>query len=239
MGKRYFIIFIFCYFFIPGIGLAQDAGMLSISFSLEANGSPILLRDTAYKNSFGETYTINKLKCYAGQWQFNQQAIDKYLLVNAATEENKIDFSLPAGHYPQFSFLLGVDSMRNCSGAQDGALDPMNDMFWTWNSGYIMFKLEGNSLQSAADLNRIEWHIGGYKGPLNATRRISFQQPFEVASGKTTEIHIVLNLDKIWDGKNKIKISEDPMCMTMGTLAQKIADNFPGLFSIRNLSQPQ
>ena len=52
---------------------------------------------------------------------------------------------MPAGNYNSLSFLLGVDSMHNVSGAQTGALDPANDMFWTWNSGYVMAKMEGAS----------------------------------------------------------------------------------------------
>jgi hypothetical protein len=42
-------------------------------------------------------------------------------------------------------FLLGVDSARNVSGIQTGALDPARGMFWTWNSGYVMAKIEGSS----------------------------------------------------------------------------------------------
>lgn len=236
MIKLMHILFTILFFSITKAGFCQANGKLRIVFSQEANSKPIALRDSAYTNNFGESYTINKLKYYTGMWQIGHQQFDVYLLANAAAMENKVEFNLKPGHYPQFSFLLGVDSARNCSGAQDGALDPMNDMFWTWNSGYIMFKLEGTSQQSNADLNRIEWHIGGYKGPLNVTRRIAFNQPIDIVSGKTTEIQIVLNLDKVWDGNQKIKIAEEPMCMTMGALAQKIADNFQGMFSIRNIS---
>jgi hypothetical protein len=32
-------------------------------------------------------------------------------------------------------FLLGVDSLKNVSGIQTGALDPAKGMFWTWNTG--------------------------------------------------------------------------------------------------------
>jgi len=236
MNKFSYFLLSLALIFLNSLCFAQQTGKLMVSFNQEANGREIVVRDSTYSNPFGETYTIKKLKYYTGQWNFNNRIIDLYTLINAASEENHVEFDLPPGKYREFSFLLGVDSASNCSGAQEGALDPMNDMFWTWNSGYIMFKLEGNSQESTADLNRIEWHIGGYKGPLNATRRITFNEPFEIIAGKTTQMEIVLNLDKVWDGKNKIKISEDPMCMTMGALAQKIADNFQGMFSIKTIS---
>lgn len=218
---------------------SQTNGKLKIIFLQEVNGKELVLRDSSYTNAFNEPYTVSKLKYYAGQWQAGSNIIDRYLLVSAANEENAITIDLPSGSYKDFSFLLGVDSLRNCSGAQEGPLDPMNDMFWTWNTGYIMFKLEGNSNVSKGDLNRIELHIGGFKGKLNVARRVSFENAVEISNGKTTEIKIVMNLDKIWDGTNKVKIAEEPMCMTMGPLAQKIADNFPGLFSIRSVSKPQ
>ena len=218
---------------------SQAEGKLRIRFLQEANGKPITLRDSSYTTAFDENYRISKLKYYAGQWQAGKNKIDQYMLVNAAEDENLMLIDLPAGNYDDLSFLLGVDSLRNCSGAQDGVLDPMNDMFWTWNTGYIMFKLEGSSDVSKADLNRLELHIGGFKGKLNVARTVSFDQPFEIREGKTTEIQIVMNLDKLWNGKNQVKIAEEPMCMTIGPLAQKIADNFPGLFSIRSVTQPQ
>jgi hypothetical protein len=218
---------------------SQAEGKLRVRFLQEANGKPITLRDSSYTNAFDENYRISKLKYYAGQWQAGKNKIDQYMLVNAAEDENLMLIDLPAGNYDDLSFLLGVDSLRNCSGAQDGVLDPMNDMFWTWNTGYIMFKLEGSSDVSKADLNRLELHIGGFKGKLNVARTVSFDQPFEIREGKTTEIQIVMNLDKLWNGKNQVKIAEEPMCMTIGPLAQKIADNFPGLFSIRSVTQPQ
>lgn len=225
--------------FLGQVAMSQGSGKLKISFLQQVNGKTLVLRDSSYINAFNENYTVSKLKYYAGQWQAGNEKVDQYLLVSAANDENAITIDLPAGSYKDFSFLLGVDSIRNCSGAQEGPLDPMNDMFWTWNTGYIMFKLEGNSAVSKADLNRIELHIGGFKGKLNVARRISFENAFDISTGKTTEIQVIMNLDKVWDGTNKVKIAEEPMCMTMGPLAQKIADNFPGLFTISSASTPR
>jgi hypothetical protein len=59
-------------------------------------------------------------------------------------------------------FMIGVDSARNNSGAQTGALDPTNGMFWSWSTGYIMAKFEGTSAQSPAAANALKFHIGGF-----------------------------------------------------------------------------
>jgi hypothetical protein len=57
--------------------------------------------------------------------------------------------NVPAGTYTGMYLTMGVDSARNVSGAQEGALDPANGMFWSWTSGYIMIKAEGLSPQGA------------------------------------------------------------------------------------------
>ncbi len=218
-------------------------GTLKIVFINTANGKAITLRDSVYSNYFGEQYRINKLKYYISNIILSGKQIvkkpDSYYLVNAASENNIIELSISPGNYNNLSFLLGVDSLRNCSGAQTGALDPMNDMFWTWNSGYVMFKLEGNSPASSADLQRIEHHVGGYKGENNVAKKIDFNfsndKPLEIKSNNTTEILIETNIDNYWHGKADIKISELPVCIITGDLAKKLASNFQNLFSIKNI----
>lgn len=55
--------------------------------------------------------------------------------------------------------LFGVDSLSCVSGVKTGVLDPRNGMYWTWNSGYIFFKLEGTINGKA-----FTWHVGGFAG---------------------------------------------------------------------------
>ena len=50
---------------------------------------------------------------------------------------------IPNGEYTKVNYTIGVDAARNTEGAQDGALDLVNGMFWSWNTGYIFMKMEG------------------------------------------------------------------------------------------------
>jgi hypothetical protein len=221
----------------------QKKGTLKIIFTNTANGKNVVLRDSSYNNFFGEQYNINKLKYYISNLKFKGTAEvkehkrDIYYLVNAAADENAFEVELQPGTYDHLKFLLGVDSIRNCSGAQSGALDPVNDMFWTWNSGYVMFKLEGVSPASTADLQRIEHHIGGYKGTNNVATEISLDlKSLEIKPGAVTELVIEANLDNYWHSTADIKISELPICVITGDLAKKIASNFNKLFSVKSIS---
>jgi hypothetical protein len=130
-----------------------------------------------------------------------------------------------------------VDSALNCSGAQSGALDPVNGMFWTWNTGYIYFKLEGYATDSPNDLQKIEYHIGGYTGPYKANRKVELNlpQPLLIEAGKSTVITINVDLDQFWVGKNKINIATNALIMSPGALAAAAADNLPAMFSIGSM----
>ena len=59
--------------------------------------------------------------------------------------------------------LFGVDSLLQRGGVMDGDLDPVHGMYWTWQSGYIQFKLEG-LLRDSAGERKLELHLGGFEG---------------------------------------------------------------------------
>ena len=232
-------LFLIAFMFICIQTKSQSAnGTITIKFINTANHQPVDLRTTAYKNEFQEEYFINKLKYYVGHFFIDKTFInlpnDNYLLIDASKEANEISLKIPEGTYSGLSFNLGVDSIDNCNGAQDGALDPINDMFWTWNSGYVFFKLEGTSTASTSDLNRIEYHLGGYKDENNINTAIKINGLIHIKANKKTELIVECNLDNFWNTVSAIKISEHSVCMTAGDLAKKIAANFSSLFSLKS-----
>lgn len=187
-------------------------------------------------NAFAENYTITKFKYYVSNVRFVTDRKIKnttgvYLV--DASKKNIISIIVPSKKITGISFLLGVDSILNCSGAQSGVLDPLNDMFWTWNNGYIFFKVEGNSSSSKSDLHRIEHHIGGFKGS-NKTMREIYLPINNLALLKQKTLVIQLDIDKYWNGINKIRIAETPVIALPGIQAKNAADNFAGMFSIKN-----
>lgn len=215
---------------------SKNTGIV-LHFRNTANDKPLKLLDSAYVNAFDEAYQLTKLKYYisnirlAGNASKNESKA--VFLIDAAAVDT-ISFKLKPGTYTQLSFTLGVDSAFNCSGAQAGALDPMNGMFWTWNSGYVFFKMEGYSAASTADLQRIEHHVGGYQGSNKASRKIELvlPEPLIIRENESHKINIKVDLDKYWKGKNEIKISANALIMVPGELAKQSADNFTGMFSI-------
>ncbi len=208
----------------------QDKKKITIQFENVANARKIILNDSLYSNAFGEKYSVQKLKYYVSNisllYGFKKRKYTKVFLIDAG-KENKIVLPAEGGSIRGIQFLVGVDSLQNLAGAQEGALDPLNDMYWTWNSGFVMFKLEGSSDSSHADKKRIEQHIGGFKG-LNKT-----MQMVTLLVDKKDKITITMNLDKYWDGKQKIRFAEMPVITAMGENAVKASGNFPEMFSAK------
>lgn len=222
-------------------------GSISISFFNTVNGKYISDREE-YTNPFNEKYSISKLTYYISNVAVlsndNKTVTEKnsYRLIKGLGEDFRIiskdfSFKVPAGTYQSISFLIGVDSSKNVSGAQTNALDPTHGMFWAWNTGYVMFKVEGTSPQSTIADTRFEYHIGGFRGSNHVLRRVELPlSSLQIKRGCHISISIEADINKLWQSTHDIKITEIPSCTTEGIMASKIADNFSNIFSIRSIS---
>jgi len=227
-------------------GNPTETGALHLQFTNVAGTQPLAL-NTTITNAFGESLTVTKYKYYVtnialtDEREIRRLVPDTYFLVDESKAASKnISINVPAGNYKAISFMLGVDSTRNVSGAQTGALDPLNDMFWTWNSGYIMAKLEGTSPQSTQINNTVEFHIGGFKGEHSALRTITLPlgQTYAVQKDKGLEVEITADLLKWFTGDHALKIADAPVSMSPGALASRFADNYARMFTLTSV-QPQ
>lgn len=233
----------------PNRKTGNESGVLKIVFINQVNNKPVVLYDSSYTNSFGESYTLTKLKYYVSHTELyskskiNRIPNDYHLIDQAADSSLYFTVAVPQNQFDSIRFLLGVDSAMNTSGAQTGALDPMNDMFWTWNSGYVMQKLEGSSPQSKIVNNKIEYHIGGFSGPNSVLNYLYFSfpenNPLIIKKGKTTTIIINMNVDGFWNAVTNIRITDTPVCTQPGAFAKQVAFNFSKLFTIAKIINEQ
>lgn len=232
--------------FQKGNNLKKDSvGGVKITFINMVKNYKIALHDSVYTNRFGENYTINKFRYYISNISLkdaNKSFIEKnsfHLIDESVPGSQSFTLSVPEGNYASLNFLLGIDSLHNVSGAQTGELDPARDMFWTWNSGYVMAKLEGNSPSSRLVNHKYEFHIGGYSGKYNVLKNIELHFPenkiMNVVAGHTIEIRIIADVDTWWQNPNDIRISERANIMTPGKNALAISDNYANMFHIEKV----
>jgi MbnP len=216
---------------------------LQIRFKPVVDGAELIPGKT-YANAYSENYSVSTFKFYIHAVELiNSQTNTVYslgkenhYLINAINPSSSfVDISIPAAAYNRIGFIVGVDSVRNVSGAQNGALDPAQGMFWTWSTGYIMAKLEGNSPLATTPNNVIEYHIGGFKGTESVLRKVVLDFPaaqgIELKKGGHSTINISANINN-WFIPNPIRISQKPVSMTPGPLSTQIADNYSHMFTV-------
>lgn len=132
---------------------------------------------------------------------------------------------VPAGTYTGVELLLGVDSLRNVSGAQSGDLSPAYGMFWDWNSGYIMIKAEGHSPQSPS--GTFTFHLGGFAGPHSVLTPRTFAfagNGISVNGSKNGELMFWANPARLWHSSPSV--SQVNSLMQPGAEAQDMATDF-------------
>ncbi|MES2004683.1 MAG: MbnP family protein [Bacteroidota bacterium] len=209
---------------------------ITLVFHHQINNKELVLGDSVTAPS-GETITIERFKYYVSNFSVTDtkgktiRLKDAYFLVDESEPESKkINLSLPDMTIHSINFLLGVDSIRNVSGIQTGALDPLKGMFWTWNSGYIMAKMEGVSEKVQQPGHRFTYHIGGFRHGINTARMITLTLPQN--NQTPDQIFIVANLNQWFKSVHTISIAKTPVCHTPGALAMQFADNYGTMFSI-------
>jgi hypothetical protein len=183
-----------------------------------------------------DTLTFQHLRYYItnirlqrtdGSWWVQD---DSYYLVDASSISGSLlkITGVPVGEYKAISYMLGVDSARNESGAQTGVLSPTYGMYWPW-TGYINIRTEGISTTSPT--KAFTYHLGGYSGADNTIRTLSFN--FTDVNLRCTpegkpQVHMKVNTARFWHGG--IKTADIHTIHTPGPNAVTLANNFAGAF---------
>ncbi|OQP47109.1 hypothetical protein A4H97_06245 [Niastella yeongjuensis] len=210
---------------------------------------PLVLGKT-YTNNFKEQYTPTGFKFYVHNFVLANTDSgktfkldnDKYYLVDFSdSTTTEIKLSVAPYVYNRLYFTIGVDSARNVSGAQTDALDPANGMFWTWNTGYIMAKLEGTSPKSST--GRFEYHIGGFSGADNVIKQVEllFPYPFslDMQPGKESQMFVTCDANKWFFNPWDIKIADKPVIAEPGLDATHVAENYKNMFTLDSVYNEQ
>lgn len=211
---------------------------VTIHFSNKVGDKNLHLLSEIYENSFGETFTVNKFKYYISKIvlvdadaKYYAFPNNYYLIDEADSASKTITLTTSATCINDLQFIIGVDSIKNVTGVQTGALDPINSMFWTWNSGYVFAKLEGVSKAAKVAGNLFSWHVGGFRYNENALRVVRINIGNNVKT-KNLVINIATDINQWFEAKQNLKISQHPICHSPGELAMKFADNYATMFSI-------
>jgi hypothetical protein len=204
-------------------------------------GRDLRLDSATYTNALGQPFTISRFRYYISNIALTSRGgktirfPGSYLVDEEEPLSKQIVLNgVKADDYATLSFILGVDSLHNCSGAQSGDLDPAKGMFWAWNTGYVFLKLEGHSPASNSPGHILEYHVGGYQAPANCIRTITMDIR---GSGDFSDpvMSNVLHLQV-----DAGQVLKDPVAIDFSTIssvtdakhAPVIADNCTDMFSL-------
>lgn len=229
---------------------------LTLEFNNVAGEKPLKLQDESYTNQAGEKFNITTFNYFISNIKLHEKGGKTYVIPQDESyflvKENdsaskKINVYIPKGKYTALTFTIGVDSLRSTMdiSRRTGALDisggMLEGMYWTWNSGYIFMKLEGDCEQAEVDRTgqkKFRYHIGGFGGyhkpSLNNIRTVTIDlsKKGAVLAGENNRSKVLLQADvmRVFNGKTKISIAKNPAVM-FGDFSKLIAENYTEMFS--------
>lgn len=178
-----------------------------------------------------------------------------YFMINGSDRSTRFTkMEVPEADYTKITFTLGVDSLSSTMDVskRTGVLDPATGgghggggMYWGWNSGYIFFKFEGNSAAISDDANgdptgkkQFKYHIGGFGGysapTINNIKTITVDLSkggiAKVRKNRNSNVHLFVDIAKVFDGKNAFNIAAHPSVM-FSSYSLNIAANLTQMFS--------
>jgi len=235
-------------------GQARENVILKINNVV--GGSPLVLNDNTYTNMSGEKFTITTLNYFVSNFKFKRKDGSEYivpqdssyfLIKETDSTTKRIHLNIPNDEYTAINFIIGVDSLRSTSDIshRTGVLDisggMLDGMYWTWNSGYIFFKLEGICEQAKPDMTghkKFHYHIGGFGGYdkplLNNIKEVTIDLTDHGIIDVNKNKHVIVNLKadllKTFDGKTQMSIAKQSNVM-FGIYSKSVADNYSSMFT--------
>ncbi|MFN0050105.1 MAG: MbnP family protein [Cytophagales bacterium] len=194
----------FLIFFICLASKGKALWQTNIQFSVVNGLSKIHINDTLFLGDDSTVCQITSLKFYISKIQLLKRhkivAEDsiKFRLIDGSAENSFkiLSNSKRKITFDELKFDLGIDSITNVSGAFGGDLDPTKGMYWTWQSGYINFKLEGRSKLCKTRNNEFQFHVGGYQKANSCLQTLRFSvATSDVISIKLDIMKIFENID--------------------------------------------
>jgi hypothetical protein len=223
MKKIYFLFSITLILLNPSANAQKDQVEYMFSFRAFFDSTE-LQQNVYYALGKGDSIQIETLKFYISSISFSRKG---KIIWSEANSFHLIDVFNPVMQriklnapkqlkFDELVYNVGIDSITNVSGAMGGDLDPANGMYWTWQSGYINLKLEGNSNRCSTRNHAYQFHIGGYIYPENALQKVVLKLKKNPQRNITLAMHVasflhVIDLSKqnqiMSPGKDAVQLS--------------------------------
>lgn len=213
-------------------------GTLDVEFVLDFNESPYALQDEVTGDD-GIRFKFETVKFYVSNPELhseNQVANWQPALIDFEKAEPQI-WSVPAAAqtYSGLSFGIGLDPTTNSTDPSSvevsNPLSSIQNMYWTWASKYIFWKIEGRADTGSGNFDMLFlFHIGmdSFYERSDVLMRSVDVPPAESA---TVQVHLDLH-DVFYAEGNELDLRTENETQTMDNmiLAEKVNANFQKAF---------
>ena len=224
-------------------------GDLTLNFKTNINGNALQFNNEY--NIGGANAQVNFLGYYISDIKVvksdNSEVSISGIYLVKGNETLTLTDELDAGSYKAIKFNVGIaDSLTNHG---DPSLQPSGSplalqtpsMHWSWNTGYIFFRLDGLVDTSVNNQHGATESLTYHLGRLSSVRTVNIQENFTIVGTHDNpgqyEADVVLNLENVFSDIN-LKTNRVTMTMNNPTLATEACDNLPDAFefSLRNIT---
>ena len=228
---------------------------LTLEFNNVVGNKPLKLQDESYINEVGEKFNVTTFNYFISNIKLHEKDGKEYIIPQDSSyflvKENdpaskKIKLSIPPGKYTRITFTIGVDSLRSTldisrrTGALDIAGGMLDGMYWTWNSGYLFMKFEGDCEQAELDRTgqrKFRYHIGGFGGynkpSINNIRTLTIDLSkkglVKAKNNATSTVVFETDASRVFNGKTKVSIAKNSTVM-FGDFSKLISENYTEMF---------
>ena len=161
----YFLLFLLSLISI----VARGQSMVTIHHQVTLGDAKVVLGEWQ-KSDSNVSIRIDNLRWYVSLPPAGKKGSKAWLLDLADSSSLDQQMSRPVNN--KISLLFGVDSAIQVGGVGTGALDPLRGMYWTWQTGYVQWKMEGAIRVDGVE-SPLELHLGGFDGATKAQAMLS------------------------------------------------------------------
>lgn len=209
-------------------------------------GDEEIVQGQFYSRNQGESFSFDMLKYYVSEAALVNTAGDTLYF----TGHNLMDAFNPSrkkasGSFPvddaqmstfnELIFGVGVSPAFNTSGDQAGDLDPAFGMIWTWSTGYIFMKHEGQFIDSTGATQPLLYHLGTSR----AYQRYSMPIAVTLKKDNTYDIHVDFNFAEVYNSPNLITFTDNNVIQSSGSQdipwINSMTQNMHNAFSVSSI----
>lgn len=176
-----------------------------------------------YTNTAGNKYQVDYLQYYLSKLQLRHTNgtwtdLNNYNLLNSHKGKNLFTLSnVPFGTYDSLRINIGVDSAKNNSVDNTGDLDPVNGMFWPWNTSYIFYMFEGNFERTDSTVAGFAYHLGA--NDFLMSYAFGLKQPLVLnENAAAPSLNFRLDVNEIFDTPNPVDLKDPSIPLISHTI---------------------